>query len=285
MSQKDEAARQSRPATNNITASSMSVAAPIARLEELERHGRAYGELHLAIAFTDGIDGDAAKRVTRKGWPQTTRLADGPHGVGMLQRGERRNPVVVLGSSGLIGIDIDGTEGMHLLREQHPERMPRTVTVETGKGWHLWYRRPHGAIVGAKIELGPEGLEVAKDGYLVCPPALHPSGRVYRFADGLAPWDLEPVVLHERHLEPFLVHARKCRGEAIVSTAPITAGGRHRHLRRVAGAMRRVGACEESILAALLVENTRRCHPPKDERLVRELARDITNRYAPEVRP
>ena len=33
----------------------------------LDRHGRAYGDLHLAIAFTDGIEGDDAKRVTRKG--------------------------------------------------------------------------------------------------------------------------------------------------------------------------------------------------------------------------
>ena len=253
---------------------------------EPERHGQAYGELHLAIAFTDGIDGDTAKRVTRKGWPQTPRLADGPHGAGMLQRDlSRRNPVVVLGASELIGIDLDGPAGVELLRELHPEPMPRTVTVQTGKGWHLWYRQPAGVDGCAKIELGPEGLEVAKDGYLVCPPAVHPSGRVYAFASRLAPWDLAPVELTVEHLQPFLAHARQSRAAEIISTGPISEGGRHRHLRRVAGAMRRVGALEESIVAALIVENERRCSPPKPERLVRELARDIAHRYPPEVTP
>ena len=94
----------------------------------------------------------------------------------MMQRATSRNPVVVLAASGLIGIDVDGPEGVRLLRELHPEPMPRTITVETGKGWHLWYRQPAGGCGGAKIELGPEGVEVAKDGYLCCPPSVHPSG-------------------------------------------------------------------------------------------------------------
>jgi hypothetical protein len=136
-----------------------------------------------------------------------------------------------------------------------------------------------------KIELGPEGLEIAKEGYFVCPPARHPSGRIYSFAPGLAPWDIPPTPLSLRQLEPFLAHAKTSRAEQIADTGPITTGGRHRHLRRIAGAMRRVGAMEESIAAALLVENERRCNPPKSERLVRELARDIARRYPSEVNP
>ena len=35
----------------------------------------------------------------------------------------------------------------------------------------------------------------------------------------------------------------------------------------------------------LLAENETRCSPPKPDRIVRELARDITSRYQPEVNP
>jgi len=255
--------------------------------ELLERHGRAYGQLHLAITFTESNVGDPqAKRVRRKGWPTTRRLAHPDLGAAVLRvSGAAKNPAVVLGASGLIGFDIDGAAGVQLLRELHPAPLPRTITVETGTGYHLWYRRPAGVTGTAKIELGPEGLAVAKDGYLIAPPGVHHTGRVYRFVPGLAPWDLEPVVLPVRHLTPFLAHAKQARTEQVTSTGPIIAGGRHRHLRRIAGAMRRVGATETSIAAALLAENETRCSPPKPERLVRELARDITSRYQPEVNP
>lgn len=243
------------------------------RLADLERHGRAYGELHLALAFTDGIGGDDAKRITRKGWPATTQLADGDFGAALFKgRGENRNPAVVLGASGLIGVDVDGPEGVTLLLELlRLQRLPRTVTVTTGKGYHCWFRPP-AAAVAAKIELGPEGLEIAKDGYLVCPPALHPSGRIYRFAEGRAPWDIAPAELPRELLDVFLAHAKRDRVGAIASTGPITEGGRHR-----------VGAEEESIVAALLIENERRCTPPKDERVVRALAHDMATRYQPEA--
>jgi hypothetical protein len=255
------------------------------RLELLERHGRAYGDLRLAIAFSDGLEGDDAKRVTRKGWPNTPRLADAGHGAGLLRRGVNRNPAVVLAASDLVGIDIDGPEGAELLRKINPRpsvrQLPRTIAVATGKGWHLWYRRPEGLTGCAKIELGPEGLEIAKDGYLIAPPAIHSSGRVYRFAEGLAPWEIAPAVVTHEQLAPFLAYAKTSRAAEIASTGPISEGGRHRHLFRVGCAMRRVGAGEESIRAALIAENAQRCEPPKAEWLVRELARDIADRYQP----
>jgi hypothetical protein len=256
------------------------------RRAELQRCGHAYGNLRLAVAFTDGLDGEDAKRVTRKGWPATPPLGDGAYGAALLAgRGENRNPAVVLGASGLVGIDIDGPEGVALLRRINPpeqgRQLPRTIAVKTGGGWHFWYHRPEGLVGTAKIELGPEGLEIAKDGYLVAPPALHPSGHVYRFADGLAPWDIAPAVLTHEQLAPFLAYAKTSRAAEIASTGPIGEGGRHRHLLRVGCAMRRVGACEESIRAALLAENASRCEPPKAEWLVRELARDIADRYQP----
>ena len=251
------------------------------RRDTLEQHGRAYGNLRLAVTFTAGLDGDAAKAVTRTGWDKTRPLANAEQGAGLLAAGcEKRNPAVVLRPSGLVGVDVDGPGGVELLRRLVPEGMPRTVAVETGKdaGYHLWYRAPDGAR-SAFVELGPEGVTAKANQYLVVPPAVHPSGRVYRFAAGRAPWEIELVTLPLALLERLERAARVGRGRQAATPGPIAAGGRHDHLMRLGCAMRRRGAGEATIAAALLVENRDRCQPPKGEELVRELARDIATRY------
>lgn len=250
-------------------------------VELLELHGRAYGELRLAVTFTAGLTGEDAKRVTRNGWNTTRPLANAEQGAGLLAVGcEKRNPAIVLRPSGLVGVDVDGPAGVELLRRLAPEGMPRTVAVETGKtaGYHLWYRAPEGAR-SAFVELGPEGVKAKRNQYLVCPPAVHPSGRAYRFADGRAPWELELATLPLSLLERLERAAHVERDRQAATTGPITEGGRHDHLMRLGCAMRRRGAGEATIAAALLVENRDRCQPPKDEQLVRELARDIASRY------
>ena len=262
------------------------------RTEELQRHGRAYGELHLAVAFTAGMEGDNAKRVTSQGWDRTERLPDGAFGAALLAgRGLKRNPAVVLRPSGLIGVDIDGPEGVAHLRRIVPEGMPRTVTVETGKdaGYHLWYRPPAGTSSRIVfIELGtvtpesPSGIRPKTGQYLVCPPALHPSGRVYGFAEGRAPWDMLPAVLPADVLLRLERAAKVERRQRVTSAGQIPAGGRHDHLMRLGCAMLARGACLEAVEAALLAQNEHRCMPPKAAELVQALAHDLTDRYGPE---
>jgi putative DNA primase/helicase len=255
----------------------------VTRGEDLERHGRAYGALRLAVAFTAGLEGDDAKRVTVRGWDRTPRLVDPEQGAAILRaRGERRNPATVLRPSGLIGIDIDGADGVGLVRRLVPEGLPRTVAVETGAeaSYHLYFLAPVGAR-SAFVELGPEGVTTKTNQYLVAPPAFHPFGRIYRFANGRAPWEIALAHLPLALLERFERAARGERARRAAAAGPIAAGGRHDHLMRLGCAMRRRGAGEATIVAALLVENRDRCAPPKDEELVLGLARDITNRYPP----
>ena len=64
--------------------------------------------------------------------------------------------------------------------------------------------------------------------------------------------------------------------------APITSGHRYAHLRKIAGALRRQGAGEETIRAAIRVENQVRCVPPKPDADLVALARDFASRYTPE---
>jgi putative DNA primase/helicase len=257
----------------------------MSRGDALERHGHVYGGLRLAIAFTESLEADGAKRVRTAGWDKTKRLPDASFGAALLRnRGERCNPAVVLGPSGLIGIDVDGPEGVEHLQRLVSDGMPRTVTVETGKdsGYHLWYRRPQGSAI-AFVELGPEGVTAKRNQYLVCPPAVHPSGRVYRFADGRAPWELVPALLPTNILDKLERAARGERQRRAEADGSIAAGGRHDHLMRLGCAMRRRGASFEAVETALVAENAARCQPPKPVDTVRELARDLYGRYGPKT--
>lgn len=256
-----------------------------AQAAELERHGRAYGELRLAIAWTESREGEAAKRVSSTGWNKTRRLADPEQAAAILRhRGEKRNPAIVLRASGLVGVDIDGPAGVALAKQLVPEGFPASVTVTTGKedGFHLWYLAPEGAR-SAYVELGPEGVTTKTNQYLVVPPAVHPTGRVYRFAEGRAPWERKLTVLPLELLERLERAAHGDRRERTVTAGPVVAGGRHDHLLRLGCAIRRHGCGEPTIAAALLAENEARCQPPQDEKLVRSLAHDIATRYPPGV--
>jgi hypothetical protein len=135
-----------------------------------------------------------------------------------------------------------------------------------------------------KIEFTADGVEIVHDnGYLVCPPALHAErGTLYRFLEGYEPW-ARPIATFPAHLLDRLDSEQKSSGEAERrdDESPILKNHRHAHLRRLAGAMRRAGAGYPEIEAALLTLNARRCLPPKQEHVVRALARDIVARYRP----
>lgn len=72
--------------------------------------------------------------------------------------------------------------------------------VDTGKGWHLYFAATgagnRAGLLGGKIDFRGTG------GYVVAPPSIHPSGRIYRWREGrdytldlpLVPDVLRPVL-------------------------------------------------------------------------------------------
>jgi hypothetical protein len=277
----DEGRSEKRPAANPSHSDRNSGATSLSnRRELLERCGAAYGELHLAIAFTDGIRGEAAKQNT-KGWKATEPLASAEQGQAIMGSALARNPVVCLRASGLIGIDIDGEHGRTLTK--HLEvRLPRTVAVKTGDGGHLWFRSPENCPPDVvKVQLSDK-LTTSADGYLVCPPARHPNGHTYLFIEGHEPWSIPIATLPLATTRLLAKEGRTSAARARAFSGPIEPGDRHEHLRRISYAMRRYsGASVEAIEAALLVENESRCSPPKAERLVRALAEYTYERVTP----
>jgi Bifunctional DNA primase/polymerase, N-terminal len=62
---------------------------------------------------------------------------------------------------------------------------PKTPTVRTAHGWHLWLH--HHDAVGNRAKVPDVGLDVrGLGGYCVCPPSIHPSGREYEWDVGIS---------------------------------------------------------------------------------------------------
>ena len=253
------------------------------RAELLERHGRAYGGLRLAVAFTAGLEGDAAKRVTSRGWDKTRPLADPDQGAALLRhRGEHRNPAIVLRPSGLVGIDVDGPEGLELLRRIVPEGLPRTAAVETGKqaGYHLHYLAPEGSR-SAFVELGPEGVTVKGEPVPRRAAERSPLGPCLSVRRRPRAVGLELATLPLALLVRLERAAHSEREQRAVTVGPITAGGRHDHLMRLGCAIRRRGAGEATIAAALLGEGATAAPHRRTRRSCRSSPPTSQNRYRP----
>lgn len=167
-------------------------------------------------------------------------------------------------------LDVDarhnGLDTLHELERSY-NQLPRTVTSLTGSGggsMHLLWAT--GATpIHNKADLG-QGLDVQGPGsYIILPPSIHPdTGQRYAWEADFGPDDLEPQA-PPAWLEALVTQgAQPTASDACSSIDPdamIVEGTRETTLMRLAGAMRRQGASETAIRAALAEEN-QRCTPP-----------------------
>jgi KaiC/GvpD/RAD55 family RecA-like ATPase len=90
------------------------------------------------------------------------------------------------GAAGLIVFDLDGPDGVRAAEAMGLLAEP-TLEVVTGRedgGRHRYYRHPGGGPI-ANVVLAPK-LDVRADhGYVLLPPSVHPTGRVYRWVGKL----------------------------------------------------------------------------------------------------
>lgn len=84
------------------------------------------------------------------------------------------------GGPGLVVLDVDGTEGLAELKALVAKHgpLPATLAARTGNGLHLYF-------VGDGVRSSARGkLHVrGTGGYVVAPPSVHPSGRIYAWID------------------------------------------------------------------------------------------------------
>jgi hypothetical protein len=230
-----------------------------------------------AIAWTQSKDGDGAKRVTTKGWPEKAELyADDDVSAGLISgRIDRKNPCVVARKSGLILIDCDSEDDVGAFKAFKP---PKTLAATTGKGRHFYYRPDDDCdeYRGVYFEAGkvtPKG-----DCYLVTPPALHPSGRHYAWDN-----DEEIAVLPKATYRAMLAAAgvndsgHKVR-EALPDDAKIPEGQRHDALISLAGRLRRDGVPFDEAFVACMGLNSR-FEKPKSGKEVRGVLERAYEKY------
>lgn len=200
-------------------------------------------------------------------------------------RHPRLNVGVALGPvSGLVGIDVDDEEGDTLLGELSGGDLPATWEYTTGKGRRLLYQLPPGVqVVNHAFRRPGTEIEILRfmsgGGQVVLPPSIHPNGSTYTWKSLRGPDDL-----------PLADAPEWLRGEGRPKTGDarrpadgelISEGGRNNYLTSLAGAMRKRGADEAAILAALESTNQNRCDPPLADSEIQTIARSIC-RYAPD---
>jgi putative DNA primase/helicase len=178
--------------------------------------------------------------------------------------------------NGPIILDIDGASGAAYVNDTLV--LPETYVASTrNKSRQHWYFAPPLSAVTVKRTIRPLGKDIELDilgdgGYIVAPPSVHPeTGRRYAW-------------IQKRNLRPLpesiveLLNLRPKKSAAAPLPAVIGEGRRDELLTSLAGSMRRRGASEEAILAALLEENQTRCAPPLPERQLRKIAHSIAQK-------
>ena len=137
--------------------------------------------------FNHGFkDATTSKEAIKKVWATTD------FNIGLVT-GEVNNLVVVDVDDEQIWGDFWATRG----------ELPQCPKVTTGKGHHLYFAYPKGRQIRNKQEPG-NGFDIrANGGYIVAPPSIHHSGKVYKFTNRGEPpelpeWLLELIAQPEK---------------------------------------------------------------------------------------
>jgi hypothetical protein len=192
--------------------------------------------------------------------------------------------------SGVDVLDADprhyGNETLWTLEQQYGE-LPTTVMGISGSlGPHFYFQHVDGT-KNSEGDIG-EGLDLrTTGGYAVVPPSLHFSGRRYCWEGASHPSET-PIAAYPEWLLTLARGRTNGNGRTATLAAPvpdkIPHGTQHHTLVSFGGSMRRRGADEEEIFAALWAMNTRRCEKPGSEKDIRKMARSLCNNYAPDLK-
>lgn len=190
---------------------------------------------------------------------------------------------IACGPSHLVVVDLDRDKGGPDAWAGLRKRLgfdDATVTCLTGGGGvHLYFQAPDGVTVRNSAGKLGEGIDVrAEGGYVVAPPSVHPNGSAYAWEVSAHPDDRAPAPLPAALL-PLLAPTAPTAPTAVGGDG-IPEGRRNATLTSLAGSMRRQGAGEEAIRAALEEVNRAQCRPPLHAREVARIARSVA-RYAP----
>jgi hypothetical protein len=182
--------------------------------------------------------------------------------------------------SGVFAVDIDD-DGESELRKLEAKlgRLPNTVEVITARGRHLYFQMPEGPIDNSAGKVAP-GIDVRGDGgYVLAPPSVHPSGKLYSWSvDSANAFAAAPNWLLARiapSASAVPTPAAEWR-DLIVSGAD--EGTRDSSVTRLAGHLLRRHVDPLVVLELLQIWNSTRCRPPLPVQDVERICNSIAGR-------
>ena len=204
------------------------------------------------------------------------------------QRWPNANVAIATGrGSGIVVLDVDpdhdGDDSLAALLAEHGSLPDTPEVLSGGGGRHLYFKMPAGVEVKNAVAIaGWHGLDFrAEGGYVIAPPSLHPSGTPYTWETSSRP-ESTPLAEMPPWLVALVAEKPSANGHKPAEALPerIAEGQRNSTLASLAGSMRRRGASEAAILAALLETNAQQCDPPLDDAEVKRIAASVS-RYEP----
>lgn len=179
--------------------------------------------------------------------------------------------------SNLVVLDMDGPNAAALLRAKGIP-VPPTAAVQTGKGYHAFFSYGGDEKLPNRTKLVSDGRDSAVDvradgGYVVAPPSVHGSGKVYRWVRDLdnmlpLPPELEDILLSDGSL--MAPEAAEDFWELVKNG--VDRGGRNDAAARVAGYwLRKCGGDTVAAGRATMIWNQLNRPPLSDEEVMTTL--------------
>lgn len=139
-------------------------------------------------------------------------------------------------ASKLLVLDVDGSQGQAslLALERQHKPLPKTVTVVTGNGRHIYFAIEDLATTSRAGALGPNLDHRGDGGYVVAAGSAHISGVRYRYDSGLGPKQVEIATAPS-----WLMKLVRARSKEAADPIPIPSGKRARARRYVETALAR----------------------------------------------
>jgi hypothetical protein len=184
-------------------------------------------------------------------------------------------------------LDIDGDIGEATLKKLEGEfgQLPSTVEAITGGGGrHLFFETPDALIRNSAGKIGP-GIDVrGEGGYVIAPPSVHPSGRVYAWGvDSAGELAQAPAWLLAK------ANGHNGNGNGRIGPTPpetwcalihdgVSEGARNDSLARLTGLLLRRHIDPQIVAELVAAFNDARCQPPLSLEEVRTIVNSICAR-------
>ncbi len=193
------------------------------------------------------------------------------------------NIAIITGKiSDIVVVDFDSEEAVNWAKKNN---LLNTLCVMTARGLHAYYKYPENGNGDIQNAINLNGMKIdirADGGYVIAPPSIHKSGKLYEFIDEnkeIAP--LPDIFLRSQKNKVSIVEKPKPISECYKGSEH---GERNVNLTRVVGSWIADGLSYEETLKFAYIMNKNNKPPLKDKE-VEKIVRSIYNTHMSKKKP